>query len=133
MTTSEIHRMLRNPIYTGDFLWVGMRRRGSHEPLVSHETFDQVQAVLRRRPCVRAPKPRHAFMGLLTCARCGCSMTAEMKKGKYIYYRCTGFKGACGNTYVREERLADLLGETIAPIQITPEIADLARRRLADQ
>ncbi len=50
-------------------------------------------------------------------------MTAEMKKGRYIYYRCTGFKGACGNTYVREERLADLLGETIAPIQITPEIA----------
>jgi hypothetical protein len=20
-------------------------------------------------------------------------MTAEMKKGKYVYYRCTGFKG----------------------------------------
>ncbi len=33
MTTSEIHRMLRNPIYTGDFLWLGQRRRGSHEPL----------------------------------------------------------------------------------------------------
>ena len=33
--------MLRNPIYTGDFLWLGQRRRGSHEPLVSHETFDQ--------------------------------------------------------------------------------------------
>ena len=51
MTTSEIHRMLRNPIYTGDFLWLGNRRRGSHEPLISHETFDQVQAVLRCRPC----------------------------------------------------------------------------------
>ena len=35
-------------------------------------------------------------------------MTAEKKKGKYVYYRCTRFKGACGNTYVREERLADL-------------------------
>ena len=31
-------------------------------------------------------------MGLLTCARCGCSMTAEMKKGKYVYYRCTGLQ-----------------------------------------
>ena len=59
-------------------------------------------------------------------------MTAAKKKGKYIYYRCTGFKGACGNTYIREERLADLLGHTIAPIQITPEIAavrQLAQRR----
>jgi hypothetical protein len=28
------------------------------------------------------PKQRHAFMGLLTCGRCGCSITAEKKKGK---------------------------------------------------
>jgi hypothetical protein len=72
---------------------------------------------------VLSPKQRHAFMGLLKCARCGCAMTAEKKKGKYIYYRCTGFRGACGNAYIREERLADLLGDTIAPIQITSEIA----------
>jgi hypothetical protein len=32
-------------------------------------------------------------------------------------------QGACGNTYIREESLAELLGGTIAPIQITPEIA----------
>ena len=51
-------------------------------------------------------------------------MTAETKKGKYVYYRCTGFKGACGNAYVREERLSALLGAVIAPIQITAEIAD---------
>jgi hypothetical protein len=51
-------------------------------------------------------------------------MTAETKKGKYIYYRCTGFHGACGNTYIREERLAELLGTVIKPIQITTEIAE---------
>ena len=33
------------------------------------------------------------------------------EEGRYVYYRCTGFKGACGNTYIREERLADLLGD----------------------
>jgi hypothetical protein len=31
--------MLRNPIYTGDFLWIGKRRKGSHQPLVSHDVF----------------------------------------------------------------------------------------------
>jgi DNA invertase Pin-like site-specific DNA recombinase len=123
MTKSEIHRMLQNPIYTGDFLWLGQRRQGSHESLVSRETFARVQAILHRKPSVRCQKQRHAFMGLLTCARCGCSMTAEKKKAKYVYYRCTGFKGVCGNTYIREERLADLLGDTIKPIQITSEIA----------
>jgi site-specific DNA recombinase len=73
---------------------------------------------------VGCPKQRHAFMRLLKCARCGCTMTAEKKKGKYEYYRCTGFKGARGNEYIREERLSALLGEVVKPIQITRQIAD---------
>ena len=88
------------------------------------ETFDEVQAVLRRKQRASYPKQRHAFMGLLTCARCGCLITAEKKKGKYAYYRCTGFKGACGNSYVRQEQLAELLGDVTRPIQITSEIAE---------
>jgi hypothetical protein len=46
------------------------------------------------------------------------------EKGKYVYHRCTGFKGACGNSYVREEQLSTLLEDVIAPIQITAEIAN---------
>ena len=64
-----------------------------------------------------------ALIGCCPRKGLGCSITAE-KKGKYVYYRCTGFRGACGNTYVREERLADLLGDVIRPIQITSEIAE---------
>jgi site-specific DNA recombinase len=51
-------------------------------------------------------------------------MTAEMKKGRYVYYRCTGFGGACGNTYIRQEELADRLGTVVERIQIPSEIAD---------
>ena len=64
------------------------------------------------------------LMGLLTCGRCGCRLTAEMKKGRYVYYRCTGFRGACGNSYIREEDLAARLGTVIERIQIPAEIAD---------
>ena len=35
MTKSELHRMLQNPIYTGDFRWLGKIHRGSHTPLIS--------------------------------------------------------------------------------------------------
>jgi hypothetical protein len=34
------------------------------------------------------------------------------------------FKGKCGNTYIREERLADLLGDVVMPVQISPEVAE---------
>jgi hypothetical protein len=98
MTKSEIHRMFDRLIYTGDFVWLGKRHKGSHDPLITHDTFERVQAVLRRKPRARYPRQRHPFMGLLTCALCGCSMTAEEKKGKYVHYRCTGSRGKCGNT-----------------------------------
>src|SRR5262249_48280156 len=88
------------------------------------ERFAEVQAVLSGKPRARYPKQKHPFMGLVRCGRCGCVMTAEKKKGKYVYYRCTGARGACGNAYIREEQLATLLGRVVAPIQITAEIAD---------
>jgi hypothetical protein len=62
-------------------------------------------------------------MGLLKCGLRGCTTTAERKKGKYVYYRCTGFKGACGNVYILQEKLAALLREVIKPVQITPDVA----------
>jgi len=132
MTKSELHRMLQNPIYTGDFVWLGKSYRGSHTPLITHDTFERAQAVLNHKPRGRYCKQRHAFMGLLRCARCGCSMTAEQKKGRYVYYRCTGFKGRCGNTYIREEALSELLGTTVQAVQLPPDIAESLARRLRD-
>ena len=123
MTTSEVHRMLRNPIYTGDFRCCGTRRKGSHQPLITHDIINRVQKVLGGTARPRKAR-RYAFMGLLTCAKCGCSLTAEMKKGRYVYYHCTNFRGRCDNSYIREERLGELLGDVIKPIQISTEIAD---------
>ena len=115
MMKAEIHRILQNPIYVGDFRWLGRLHRGSHEPLVSREQFAAAQSILGSKPRIRYPKQKHAFMGLLTCARCGCTIT-ERKKGKYVYCRCTGFHGPCGNTYIREEQLASLLGTVVERI-----------------
>jgi DNA invertase Pin-like site-specific DNA recombinase len=130
MMKAEIHRILQNPIYTGDFRWNGRMYRGSHDPLITHDTFATVQAVLNRKPRARYPKQRHAFMGLLTCARCGCAMTAERKKGKYTYYRCTAFHGRWGNAYIREEQLAELLGGVVNKIQLPERVANVITARL---
>jgi Recombinase/Recombinase zinc beta ribbon domain len=124
MTKSEIHRMLRNPIYYGDFLWKGTLYRGSHEPLISKELFDAVQAVFDQANRPRYGKHQHAFMGLLTCGRCGCAITGEVQKGRYVYYHCTGFRGRCGNTYVRDEELSRLFEDVVRRVQIPVEIAD---------
>jgi site-specific DNA recombinase len=132
---SEIHRLLQNPIYSGDFVWDGTKYPGCHQAVITRELFDAVQAIPRHRPGARHMKHLHAFMGLLTCANCGCAITAERKKGKYVYYHCTNYHGGCDNTYIREEQLSDLLDDVIRPIQITPEVAeDIATAlRVTDQ
>jgi site-specific DNA recombinase len=33
-------------------------------------------------------------------------MVGEVKKGKYVYYHCTGYRGKCAEPYTREEKLA---------------------------
>jgi len=72
---------------------------------VDKELFDRVQAVIAQRNDTRASSHRFAYTGLLKCARCGCSVTAEIKKERYVYYHCTFDKGNCGSAYVREEAL----------------------------
>ena len=124
LVKSEIHRMLRNPIYAGDFLWKGRRYHGRHTPLISQALFETVQEVFTSANRPRYTKRRHAFAGLVTCGRCGCGMTAELKKGRYVYYHCTGGRGRCGNTYVREEELSRLFADVVRRVQVPPHVAD---------
>jgi len=35
LVKSEVHRILRNPIYAGEFIWKGRRYEGHHQPLIS--------------------------------------------------------------------------------------------------
>ncbi|GAI77071.1 unnamed protein product, partial [marine sediment metagenome] len=75
-------------------------------------------------------KHNFAFTGLLTCAKCGCAITAEIQKNKYVYYHCTSYKGKCGNKFIREESLTEKLGELVKKIRIEPKIIDWLKEAL---
>ena len=51
-----------------------------------------------------------------------CAITAEIKKGKYIYYHCTGNHGPCPKPIVRQETLEEKLGDVIKGISIDTSI-----------
>ncbi len=121
---SVIHEILTNPLYFGDFIWNDKHYRGKHEPLVDKELFDRVQEVLAGKGHSKAKYRSHswAFQGLITCGHCGCAMTAEIKKGRYVYYHCTGNKGKCPEKYVREEEIAGQFGEALKAIQLDEDV-----------
>ena len=123
LARSRIHQVLQNPVYYGEFYWLGQLHQGLHKPVISRDLYDRVQSVFAAANHPRHTKRRHALAGLVTCGRCGCAFTGEIKKGQYVYYHCTGHRGPCGNTYVREEELIRQFGELLKQIRIPTELA----------
>ncbi len=104
---STIHKILRKRTYSGDYDYNGITYTGSYEPIVSRELWEEVQAVLEGRHLKRPKKRTHdfAFSGLIRCGHCGHALVGDIKKGRYVYYHCTGHQGKCPEPYTREEIL----------------------------
>ncbi len=124
----EVSRILRNPIYMGDFLWKGKLFHGKHVPLVSLDLFDRANIAMGLKARPKKNKHDFAFTGMVKCGHCGASLTAEVKKGKYTYYRCAR---QCENVvYLPENKLALQLGDALRRIKMTPEIVEWTREAL---
>ena len=123
-----IHEILTNPIYTGDLVqgrrrvksykvhqieqvpeeeWV--RVSDTHEAIIDRETFEKVQALLKRDTRT-APRKKelHLFSGFLRCADCGKSVTRS-QSGQSYRYLCSTYKNrsrtACTMHAIKHERL----------------------------
>lgn len=122
--SSSVHRILRSRIYTGSFEWLGKLYEGSHTPLTTFATWMNVQDILDGRSISNVHGNRHefAYTGLMTCGHCGCAMTAEIKKGRYIYYHCSKFKGRCPEPYVREEALDVMFAAQLRKLRLDDDV-----------
>ena len=130
---SRILAILHDPFYIGKFIYNGVIYEGKHEPIVSVDKYNAVQKLFNHSRA-RTHDVEFAYTGLLTCGYCGCQLTAELKKGKYIYYHCTGRRGGdCKKHYIREEKIdevmLDLIGRIPAP---TSDIMELIKQSLKD-
>ncbi len=121
---ATLHRVLRNRLYTGEFEWKGTRYQGAYSPLVSKDLWQRVQDALDEKSRTKHRRTKHdfPFSRLITCGHCGCSLVGELKKGKYVYYHCTGYKGKCPEPYVREEVLEEKFTEILKGLAFDEEV-----------
>jgi hypothetical protein len=82
----------------------------------------QARAVLNGHNKPRYSKHDIAFRGMLTCAHDDCTVTAELKKKKYVYYRCTGHRGPCALPRFREQEIAERFGHVLEDVRIPEEV-----------
>ncbi|TLN01640.1 hypothetical protein FDZ73_15035 [bacterium] len=86
---------------------------------------DSQQEIIHGTTRSKAGQNKHSFVykGLIQCGYCGCAMVGEIKKGKYIYYHCTGNRGECpGKKSVREEELEKRFKISLAALQIDDDV-----------
>jgi len=98
--------------------------------IIDKALFDKVQAVISGKNRTRASVRGFAYTGLLKCAEYGCSITAEIKIDRYIYYHCTFDKGKCGGSYVREEELERQFGEILKQFKFSQVVFEWMREAL---
>lgn len=101
LSRSQLSAMLRDPYYTGMLPYKGQLYEGRHEALVSHELFEQVQAIIdsRMQRTQRDITHNHFLRGMLLCGRCEAngrrhqlvySQARNSSGDIYEYYRCVG-------------------------------------------
>ena len=86
---------------------------GTHEAIISHETFEDVQIMMK----IKAGHPtqnnrmKSLFSGLLKCADCGANLTTQhktTKKGQCTSYICSLYRRhfhQCTSHFIREDDL----------------------------
>ena len=100
-----VARILKNPVYVGDVKYKGEIFKGEHEAIVSRQTWNRVQEIIKSNcPYERSggiTEIKVPLKGILRCGHCGCAMIpvfcTKGKKRYYYYY--------CNTDYHRSEKL----------------------------
>ncbi len=91
----KILRMLDNRIYLGELTFREITVEGTHDPIISEETFDAAQKILTERSeetSRRASNPSDYYLtGRMRCPQCGTALIGTRATGRnhtYRYYTC---------------------------------------------
>ena len=125
LALSMVDHILNNTFYYGVMVSVGKSYPHKYQPLITKELFDKCQRIRKgwnKKPFAYASKP-FILRGLVRCGKCGCSMSPDLKKGKYTYYSCSNGKKEICNTkvYVPEKDLLEPIYEVLEAFNKIPQ------------
>ena len=135
----SIVEVLKNPVYTGDYIWNRFKYKGSdgrvrvmerdpsewivvenaHEPIIDKKTFEEVQKKLesREKYRTRSQECNYLLTGLVHFKPCGIRLDGWTKTRKNglveRYYRCNHLQHEMESPYCKECRVKSIRQEAI--------------------
>ena len=133
---STMHKLMRDPFYTGRFIYRGKLYKGNHPAMLTDGEFNLLQAIIEGRGKSKQQKRNFALTGLIKCGECQRSITAEEHSKHYkngisqtfIYYRCTKKNKniKCSQPYISSIKLEEQLLDIFSKLELEPEFKDWA-------
>lgn len=130
ISRGHLHRLLSNALYKGVIPYRGEEFPGRHQAIVSPELFNKVQERLIRE---KEYEHDYIFAGVIRCERCGCMITMEMRKEKFIYYHCNNPKCTQKHIFIPEEYLVNQFLKAMQLIKISQHQRGLFIKRAEDE
>ncbi len=127
---STVHDMLSSSYYAGIVTYQGKQYKGRHEPLISMELFEQVQAVLQAHAQSgdRDQQHSHYLKGSIRCARCDHRLTYSQNTGNggtYEYFICISHqRGDCEQSAQRVEAVEASIEDHYRTIALSADERD---------
>ncbi len=138
---SHLHKLLRNPYYVGIVRYRGVVYAGRHEPLVTPETWHEVQKVLAAK-YLTGEEDRdhpHDLKGSIYCGQCGSRLIVNHAKGNggsYPYFVCGGRQrdpASCKQRAVRIEQVEAAICAYYGTVQLPAEEVERLRAFLGQE
>ena len=140
---SWMHRLLRDPFYTGRFIYGGKLYHGNHPALLTDDEFNLLQDIIDGRSKSKPQKHDIPLSGIIECGECHYCITAEKHTKKYkngtsqifTYYRCTKKTHSgerCKQAYISESNLEGQFEGDLSQLDLMPKFAKWALDRLED-
>jgi len=122
----KIDHIMKNPFYYGVMRYDKKLYPHKYDSVITKKLFDTVQEIKKgynKKHFKFAGLP-YLYRGLIKCSKCGCMITPEKKKGKYVYYHCTEYYGKHQASWIREENLTEQFAKIFKGLHIPKDISE---------
>lgn len=140
---SRLHVHLRDPFYTGRFIYTGKIFKGQHPAMITDEEFNLLQDILDGKSKGRQQRHTFALNGIMKCGECGYTVTAEERvkhyqNGKsqaFSYYRCTkkSKETKCNQGYMAISKLEGQFTSELTELELKKKFQEWAFEALEEE
>ena len=126
-SNGHVDCILKNPFYMGQMLYNGKIGPHRYQTIITKDLFDRVQQIkagYNKKHFKFAGLP-YMYRGLIRCSICGCMITPEKAKDKYVYYHCTNYHKVHKSSeieWLREEDITEQFAQLFTRMQIPADV-----------